>query len=152
MITKAKKTKILNLKIENKSQVHDPLKPPYSITTNIKVPLHSPLFKDLFLTLYYTAQSSRGPITNLKVELSEIGWGVPGLLPAETHIKASTYGATIEFEIGCSIELKIGSVEKDGLSIPMPFPKHRGLVIGWYNYCYGTHYAIFHQFGDDDGY
>lgn len=151
MIVKANTSRILNLEVEKKSQGRDPLKYPYSITTNIKIPLHSPLFRDLFLTLYYTAQSSRGPLTNIKAELSEIGWGVPGLLPADTHIEVSSYGSVIDFKIGCSIELKVGSLEKDGLSIPMPFPKHRGLVVGWYDYLNHTHYAAFHQFGSDDG-
>lgn len=82
-------------------------------------------------------------------ELSEIGWGISGLLPDDTRFKLSAYGARIEFDIECSIMLKIGSLEKDGLSIPMPFPKHRGLVTGWYDYLSHDCFARFHEFGEE---
>lgn len=118
-------------------------------TTYIKVPLHSPLFRDLYLSLGYHMASAQGPISKLKAELSEIGWGVPGLLPADTRIKLGVQGMEITFEISCSIELKLGSLEKDGLSIPLPFPKHRGLISGWYRVDRPDAFARFHEFGTD---
>jgi hypothetical protein len=149
MILKAKKSSILSLGLEGKSEKISQDGPPYSIRTRIKIPLHSPLFRDLFLSLYYTAQTVRGPLSNIHGELSDIGWGVSGLLPANTRINLSSYGTRISFDIECSIQLKIGSLEKDGLSLPMPFPIHRGLISGWYDYLYHDYFARFHEFGND---
>lgn len=148
MITRANKSSFLSLHVENQP----PRKigtGPFDIRTNIEVPLRSPLFRDLYLTLYYHLESSRGPITRLRGELSEIGWGVPGLVTDDTRLNLSLLGHQIEFDIECSIELKIGSLAKDGISIPLPFPKHRGTVSGWYNIDYHTHFARFHEFGTE---
>jgi hypothetical protein len=131
MIQRANKSSFLRLELEGTPNRSSPFEWPYSVKTRIRIPLHSPLFRDLFLTLSYTAHSARGPITNLSGELSDIGWGISGLLPADTHLSLSSWQGRIDFEITCSIELKIGSLEKDGLSIPMPFPKHQGMISGW---------------------
>ena len=148
MIAKASKSTFLSLIVEDQKPVKQVGFGPMDKTTYIKIPLHSPLFRDLFLTLEYHMQSARGPITNVRSTLSEIGWGVPGLLPDDTRVKLGVQGLEITFDIACSIELKIGSLEKDGLSIPMPFPKHRGLVSGWYNVGHHTSFARFHEFGN----
>ncbi len=121
---------------------------PKDVRTKIRIYLHSPLFRDLFLTLYYKAASARGPLSQAKAELGEVGWGVPGLVSEDTRIKLDIAGSQVLFDIECSIELRADS-DKGGLKIPLPFPRHRGLVTGWYDFQNSTCFARFHEFGDD---
>ena len=149
IIQRASKTTFPRLEIAQvrKIPTQDNFGPPWDVRTDIRVPLPSPLFRDLFLTLEYRLKTARGPVSNLHVELSEIGWGVPGLIPADTQIHTSVTNLTIYFEIHITVELKIGAMEKDGISLPLPFPKHRGTVSGWFNTQNHDHYAVFHDFG-----
>lgn len=92
--------------------------------------------------------TAQGPISSVKATLGEIGWGAPGLVSDDTQISCSVTGLEISFEIEVSIELKAGS-EKGGFTLPLPFPKHRGVISGWFNEAYRTHFARFHEFGED---
>ena len=96
----------------------------------ILVDVNSILFRNLLVMILY--RKNGGKITTAKVTLAEEGIGVPGLVSGSSIIH-SISGPTIHFDIQCTMEIRVGSMDRGGMSLPLPFPTHNCLVTGYAN-------------------
>ena len=97
--------------------------------------------------ILYRKNDSTEAISNVKITLNEQGWGMPGLVNEDSSVMQTVIRRTIHFDIACSIELRAGS--EHGITLPLPFPRHRGIVKGRYDTVLGHASVTFHVFNND---
>lgn len=119
----------------------------YNYRTMIPADIHSPLFRNLCITLRYYKKTASADVGAVELKLSEEGWGVPGLILDDTIVTCVTRGPIIIFDVQCSIELRLGSMEKDGVSVPLPVPHHLATIKGEFNTNTKRGNGVFHEFG-----
>jgi hypothetical protein len=97
------------------------------------VNLHSPLFQNLVVYLYYTKKEDGKFAKGVKMELKEGGWGASGLIQEDREQIYKWDGTRITYRMSCTIQLRVGSVEKNGMKLPLPFPTHHIIIEGYYD-------------------
>ena len=83
--------------------------------------------------LYYNKDAKTGLISDVKIDLKEAGMGVPGLIGDSMVPLISVIRTWIVFDLAFTMEARLGSMEKDGITFPLPFPAHQCSIHGHYN-------------------
>lgn len=118
----------------------------YNNRTAVSIPVNSLFFRDLMVTVDYMRQKD-GKITAARAMLSEYGMGFPGLLDDQTLHNTAIRSPFIHFDFFVTMQFRAGSMEKDGLALPLPFPVHKATVVGAVNTKTGTASGVFRLFG-----
>ena len=109
----------------------------------IKVPTDSAFFRDLAVYLYFFKDPKTGTVSNYQFELRESGFGFPGLLSDSVTALMLPHGNHLVFDLQFTMEFRVGSMEKAGFTVPLPFPTHQCTIHGTYNSRTGSKSATF---------
>lgn len=109
----------------------------------IGVNTDSIFFRNLSVTLYYNKDPKTAAVSSLRVDLKEMGGGVPGLITDSMVPMMHMLGTWIVFDLEFTMEARLGSMEMNGLAIPLPVPAHQCNIHGTYNTYRGESEAKF---------
>ena len=100
-------------------------------------------FRDLAVYLYYFKDEKTKAVSNWQYELREINMGMPGLVLDSVTGMLSLANTWLVFDLDFTMEFRIGSYEREGFSVPLPFPTNQCNIQGTFDTRTGSHQQRF---------